>query len=106
VEEGGRSVFLMRHMVLRPVHTSDNMYEGVEATWATKRPENVFHQVRDVVDPRVVRTKGNLNMLPCHFQRICSMHCNHEMITITNIAMRRVYRYGMGIRRELNVRQT
>lgn len=105
MEEGGGSVFLMRHMVLRPVHTSDNMYEGVEAMWATKSPKNVFHQVIDVVGPRVVRTKGN-NVLPRHPQCICSMHCNHETIAITNVAMKRVYRYGMGIRRELNVRQT
>jgi len=37
--EGGRSVFLMRHTVLRPVHTSDNMYAGVEAMWATNSPK-------------------------------------------------------------------
>jgi hypothetical protein len=29
-----------------------------------------------------------------------------RQITITNIAMRRVYRYGRGIKRVLNVRQT
>lgn len=104
MKERGRSVFLM-HSVLRPVHTSDNMYEGVEARWATRSPENVFHQVVDVVDAAVRHTKGNLNEFPCHLQCICSMHYNHGTITITNIAMRRVYRYGRGIRRALNVRQ-
>lgn len=104
MKEGGRGVFLMRHMVLHPVHTSDNMYEVVKATWVTKSPENVIHQAVDVVDPTVVHTKGNLNVFPCHLQCICSTHCNRETITITNIAMRRVYRYGRGIRRALNVR--
>jgi hypothetical protein len=105
--EGGRKeFFLMRHMVLYPVHTCDNMHEEVEALWATKSPENVFHQVADVVEPTVVHTKGNLNIFSRHLQCICSTHCKCEMITITNVAMRRVYRYGRGIRRVLNVRQT
>jgi hypothetical protein len=106
VEKGGRSVFLIRHVVLCLVHTSDNMYECIKAMWAKKSNENIFHQVVDVVDPAVVHTKGNLNVFPCHLKCICSMHCKCEMITITDIAMRGVCTYGRGIRRAPTVRQT
>ena len=50
----GWSVFSMGHMVLCPVHTSDNMHEEAKATWATKSPENVFDQVVDIVDSTAV----------------------------------------------------
>jgi len=44
----GEEVFLMVHMALRPVHTSDGMHEhneGFERTCAAKSPEHVFRQV-------------------------------------------------------------